>query len=295
MKVVEYLRLIRITHWTKNAFVFVPLIFSRNLFDQSLLFQSVLGFLAFCLVSSITYIINDIADREVDAKHPKKQKRPIASGAISIKNAIVIAVIFIIGLVILLGFLKTKFIIVVILYVVINLIYTYYLKHKVLFDIFSIATGFILRVMGGAFVIDVAISGWLILTTMFLSLYLASMKRYSELLLAQQPEQQPTRIVLQKYSSQFINQLITITAGSVIICYALYTVSPRTVTLFRTENLIYTTPFVVFGIFRYMHKVYTTRKGENPIELMVTDLPMIVNVLLYVITTILIVYHYFGL
>ncbi|MGA7838072.1 MAG: hypothetical protein WB996_08905, partial [Ignavibacteriaceae bacterium] len=136
----------------------------------------------------------------------------------------------------------------------------------------------------------VEISSWLILTTMFISLFLAVMKRRSELNLAENEEMNYTRKVLQYYSKNFADQMATVAAAGVIICYALYTVAARTVSVFGTEKLIYTTPFVVFGIFRYMFLVYMNKKGENTTELLITDLAMIINVVLYILTTTLIIY-----
>jgi 4-hydroxybenzoate polyprenyltransferase len=163
-------------------------------------------------------------------------------------------------------------------------------KHIVLLDIFSIAAGFILRVLAGGLIIDVTISSWLLLTTMFISLFLAIIKRQSELKLNNEDINSVTRNVLSLYSPEFTNQIATIAASGVIICYALYTVSVRTVSIFGTENLIYTTPFVVFGIFRYMYLAYISNKGENTTEIILTDLPMILNILLYIFIVTLIIY-----
>jgi 4-hydroxybenzoate polyprenyltransferase len=178
----------------------------------------------------------------------------------------------------------------VVLYFVVTLLYSNGLKNVVIMDVFIIAVGFILRILGGAFIINVEISSWLMLTTMFISLFLAVMKRRSELKHVKSGEVTATRKVLSQYSPEFIDQMSTVTSAAVIICYALYTVSQRTITVFRTENLIYTTPFVVFGIFRYMYLVYIGKKGENTSELLVSDLPMIVNIALYITTVVIIIY-----
>ena len=150
-----------------------------------------------------------------------------------------------------------------------------------------------IRVISGAFIINVEISYWLILTTMFISLFLAAMKRHSELKLLIADQNTATRKVLSEYSTNLTGQISTIAASAVIICYALYTVSQRTITAFGSEKLIYTTPFVVFGIFRYMYLVYINDEGENTTQMMITDIPMIITVFLYVITSVLIIYHFF--
>lgn len=285
----EIFKLIRIPQWIKNFFVFIPVVYSRNLFHTDYLIKSLIAFFIFCLLSSVVYVINDIFDAEADRHHPIKKNRPIASGKISNAKGITIAVVLLALGLLLSIYTNSMFKIFAVLYLVINIFYSVKLKHIVLLDIFSIAAGFMIRVTAGALIISVEISSWLILTTMFLSLFLAVMKRRSELVVAGD-EQSSTRKVLEFYSTNFIDQMATIAAAGVIISYALYTVSLRTVTVFQTEHLIYTTPFVVFGIFRYMFLVINHNKGENTTEIMVTDIPMIMNILLYSLTTIVIVY-----
>lgn len=288
--ILNFIKLFRLPQWIKNFFVFVPLIFSKHLFDQSYLISTLFAFLVFCLTSSIVYVINDIVDAESDRKHPQKKSRPIASGKIKVGQAVGAAgVLFVIAILLVLKS-NLLFISTVGFYFLLNILYSVVLKNIVLLDIFSIAAGFMLRVLAGAFAIDVNVSSWLILTTMFISLFLAVMKRRSELNLAENVEFVATRKVLQYYSKNFADQMATVASAGVIICYALYTVAQRTITIFHTDNLIYTTPFVVFGIFRYMYLVYMNQKGENTTEVMITDPAMIVNVLLYILTTTLIIY-----
>jgi 4-hydroxybenzoate polyprenyltransferase len=286
----SYLKLIRVPQWIKNLFVFVPLIFSRHLFDVNY-FVTVLGaFFLFCFISSIVYIMNDIIDIEADRAHPTKRDRPLASGKIEVKTAVIIAIILGVITMIMLSFFNMMFILSVIGYLILNIFYSTTFKHIVILDVFSIAAGFMLRIVAGAFVISVEISSWLILTTMFISLFLAVMKRRSELQHQINADNTTTRKVLMHYTPNFTDQMATIAAAGTIICYALYTVAERTVEVFGTDNLIFTTPFVVFGIFRYMYLVYLSRKGEIPSETMVTDRAMIVNIVLYTITAVVIIY-----
>ncbi len=291
--IINYLKLLRLPQWIKNFFVFVPLLFSRQLFNKHDFLLTLFGFILFSITSSVVYIINDIIDIEADKAHPLKKLRPLPSGKISKNNAIIVALILSAAIGFLLFYVNTFFILCILSYFILNVLYSFSFKHIVLLDIFSIAAGFLLRVVAGALIINVEISSWLLLTTMFVSLFLAIMKRQSELKLFQKTESVNTRKVLASYSLDFTNQMATIAASGVIICYALYTVSTRTVSIFRTENLIYTTPFVVFGIFRYMYLVYMNQKGENTTEIMITDVPMIINVLLYILSTISIVYNLF--
>jgi 4-hydroxybenzoate polyprenyltransferase len=289
----KYIKLVRVPQWIKNFFVFVPLLFSQHIFDRTYFLPVLSAFLMFCLISSIVYIFNDIVDIEADRAHPTKKDRPLPSGLISIQSAVITLIIFAALVGLFLPALNAKFRIFLLSYFLLNIFYTFYFKHIVLLDIFSIAAGFMLRVMAGAFVISVEVSSWLILTTMFISLFLGVMKRRSELILINDDPNKNTRKVLASYSLNFTDQMATIAAAGVIICYALYTVSERTIKIFNTDNMIYTTPFVVFGIFRYMFLVYMNKKGENTVEIMLTDIPMIINVILYIIAIILIIYRFF--
>lgn len=286
-----YFNLLRIPQWIKNFFVFVPLVFSQNLFEQNYVKLSMLGFFIFSFASSSIYIINDLIDIDEDKVHPVKKFRPIPSGLISKSNAVLAAVILAAISFSLLPFTNLYFSITVFSYFAITILYSVGLKNIVILDVFTIAVGFILRILGGAFIINVEISSWLMLTTMFISLFLAVMKRRSELKHVAGEENASTRKVLVHYSTDFIDQMSTVTSAGVIICYALYTVSQRTVTIFGTEDLIYTTPFVVFGIFRYMYLVYIGKKGENTSELLLSDFSMIINVLLYILTVVVIIYR----
>jgi 4-hydroxybenzoate polyprenyltransferase len=266
-------------------------VFSQNLFEANYVKLSLLGFFIFSFASSSIYIINDLIDIDEDKLHPVKKFRPIPSGLISKSKGVVIAVILAVISFSLLLFTNLYFSVTVLAYFAITILYSVGLKNIVILDVFTIAAGFILRILGGAFIINVEISSWLMLTTMFISLFLAVMKRRSELKHVTGEDNASTRKVLVDYSTDFIDQMSTVTSAGVIICYALYTVSQRTVTIFNTEDLIYTTPFVVFGIFRYMYLVYIGKKGENTSELLLSDLSMIINVLLYILTVVLIIYR----
>ncbi len=290
MKPREIIKLTRAKQWIKNFFVFIPLIFSKHIFDPIYLWQIMLCYFAFCFMSSVVYIVNDIGDIASDRLHPKKKFRPLAAGTINVSTAKVIAVIFFLCAITISLQLGVRFIAAVSAYFLLNVFYTFYAKNVVLLDVFSIATGFMLRVIGGAFAIKVEISSWLILTTMFLSLFLGIMKRRSEISVVSGQAAGSTRKVLENYSIEFTNQLATISASAVIICYALYTMAQRTVQAFHTEALIYTTPFVVFGIFRYIFLVHKYEQGENTADMMLTDKSMIITVLLYLLSTVAIIY-----
>lgn len=285
----DYLKLIRVPQWIKNFFVFVPLLFSLHLFDKDYLILSLKAFIVFSLASSFVYVVNDIIDIEADKAHPKKKNRPLPSGRIKKSSALILAIMLLLIVLFSYFFFNAQFISFLYGFLILNILYSFYLKHIVILDIFSIAAGFSIRVLAGAAVIEVPVSSWLILTTMFISLFLGVMKRHSELVQLADSNK-VTRKVLAEYSTNFTNQMATVAASGVIICYALYTVSQRTVSVFNTENLIYTTPFVVFGIFRYMYLEYQNNQGENTTQVMMTDIPMIVTVICYAIVTVLIIY-----
>lgn len=286
----NYFQLLRVPQWIKNLFVFVPLMFSLHLFEENYFVSTAKAFVIFCLASSFIYIINDIIDIKADAAHPQKKNRPLPSGAISKQAAIITAIVLFILLNVLSIISPREFIYILVSFILLNVLYSFYFKHIVILDVFSIAAGFTLRVLGGAAIIAVPVSSWLILTTMFISLFLGIMKRHSELEQISDHQSTSTRKVLAEYSLTFTNQIATVAAAGVIICYALYTVSQRTVSVFGTENLIFTTPFVVFGIFRFMYLEYLNQKGENTTQIMLTDIPMIITVILYITATVLIVY-----
>lgn len=286
----NYFQLLRMPQWIKNIFIFVPILFAKQLFFQSNFNTVVIAFIAFCLASSSVYIINDLVDNELDKLHPVKKNRPIPAGRISKKNAVITLCILIFIVVLLCLKLNDNFIFALTGYVILNIAYSLVLKHIVILDIISVASGFMLRVLAGAFVISVYISSWLILTTLFISLFLAIMKRRSELNLIFNENTNVTRKVLAEYSVGFTEQMAAISAAGVIICYALYSVSERTVQYVKSEVLVFTTIFVVFGIFRFMYLVYMKSKGENATEVMMTDIPMILNIILYVATVIFVLY-----
>ena len=282
------IQIIRPSQWTKNIFVFVPLIFSKNLTHKDFLIEVLLGFLFFSLASSLVYVINDLTDIEKDKLHKIKKNRPIASGKISKSQALII--IFVLSILTSVSFLYTSlyFNLVLIAYIALNILYSFVLKQIVIVDVLSVATGFMLRVIAGAVIIEVPLSSWLILTTLFLSLFLAVTKRRSEFIIYE--NENNTRQVLKDYNLKLIDQFLAISAGGIIISYSLYSVAERTVNYFHTENLVFTTVFVIYGIFRYLFLIYKNNRGENSLELLIRDTPSIFNMILYGITIYYLIY-----
>lgn len=286
-----FIALVRPHQWVKNGFLFAPLVFSKHLMDPAYVLHVLEAFAIFCILSSIVYIVNDIADREADRRHPVKRTRPIAAGTITVPQAAVLAVIL--GVIAAAGSLELGVLYSVAagLYFLMNLGYSLGLKQVILVDVFIIAAGFMLRVLAGAFAIGVTVSPWLVLCTLFVSVFLAVSKRRAEILLGIESESDVTRPVLRNYDIQFIEQMMTVTASGMAISYALYTVADRTVEVFGTENLMFTTVFVLFGIFRYLYLVRLHKTDDNPTHMLISDMPMVMNVVAWFAACVLIIYH----
>jgi 4-hydroxybenzoate polyprenyltransferase len=292
INIIGAIKIIRPSQWLKNAFLFAPLIFAKHLFDLPYIWREILAFSGFCLVSSTIYVINDILDREADKLHPIKRNRPLASGAIGMPQAFTIIVILLVFIGCMAPHLNLHFWCAVILYALLNLAYSFGLKRVVLVDVFIIAAGFMLRVLAGVFAIEVEISSWLILCTLFVSVFLAVSKRRGELMLSTASESFDTRPVLKQYNLAFMDQIMTIAASGMAISYALYTVADRTVKTFKTENLIFTTVFVLFGIFRYIFLMRDRKTDDNPMHLLLSDAPMIVNITIWFLVCVVIIYSH---
>ena len=290
MKILKLIELIRPKQWIKNLFLFAPILFAGQLLNLELLSKNLIAFIAFCGVSSCVYIINDIVDIESDRVHRKKRYRPLASGDITIKTAVVFLVILLILTILLSLTLNLYFGITVFTYFMINILYSFKVKHIVILDVFFVSFGFMLRVAAGAAAISVPVSSWMILTTIFVSLFLAVSKRRAELSQIEQENIEKQRKVLDHYAIEFTEQMNTIAATGTIICYALYTVSSKAISTFQTDKLIYTTPFVIYGIFRYLYLIHKKNLGESPTQIVTKDIPIIINTIIWFIVSALIIY-----
>jgi 4-hydroxybenzoate polyprenyltransferase len=286
------LSLLRPKQWVKNVVVFAALIFSKEFFVPGQLLFALGAFCAFCLTASAVYIINDIFDAEADRAHPEKRHRPIASEAITRKNALILlaALLLIDGL--LLSFMHGMLIFLVVAYFLMNLAYSFKLKEIVLLDVFVIAAGFMLRVLGGAYAIGVQVSSWIVLCSMFISLFLGFAKRRAELVNFIMSKTEPPRRVLRLYRVDFLDQMLTITGAGTVISYALYTVAPRTTQVFGTDDLIYTTIFVLYGVFRYLYLIHASKQVENPTDALISDVPILANGTIWILACIYLIYFH---
>lgn len=284
-------RSLRPSQWTKNLFVFAGIVFSLKFFEIALLLKVTYAFIIFCFLSSSIYLINDIIDAENDRKHPIKKLRPIASGRLSATLALSAAVILAVISLSAAFYLDRSFALVALSYFLLMIFYTFVLRDIVILDVFSIAAGFVLRAVAGVVIIAVELSPWLIICTILLSLFIALGKRRHELVTLS-GEAVEHRKILDEYNPQLLDQLISAVAGSTVMAYALYTLWPETIAKFGTHNLVYSIPFVLYGIFRYLYLIYQKEKGGKPEEILLTDIPLMVDILLWIGSLMLIIYAF---
>jgi 4-hydroxybenzoate polyprenyltransferase len=265
--------LLRIKQWVKNVFVLAPLLFTGEFLNIQSVTNALLTMLFFSLASSATYIINDIHDIEHDRKHPKKSKtRPLASGVVSIRSALMLLIIVLLTILVCAGLMMPNVLQIIIFYLLLNLSYTFFLKQQPVLDIFSIATSFVLRVYAGAVALTVPVSDWMFITTLCLALYLASLKRRQELSL----NGTEGRVVLQKYSVFLVNRYAEMSATGALLFYALYVMTAK-------PQLISSIPVVLFGLFRYWYIADTLDGGESPTDALLSDWPLLLTILTWVL------------
>ncbi len=271
---------LRPRQWVKNGFLFAALLFSKKFLDPASDLKAALAFLSFCLATGAVYILNDLADLREDRAHPEKSKRPIAAGRLAPRTAIVVMVIAgLAGLAVAIT-LNRLFVLALASYLALQVLYSFWLKHVVILDIFSIAAGFMIRVIAGGLAIKVSISDWLIICTALLSLFLAMGKRRHELVLLDK-DAVSHRPILREYSTGLLDQMISVVTSSTLVAYCLYTISDVTAAKFGTRNLVLTIPFVLYGIFRYLYLIYQKGSGGTPEDLIIKDPPLWVSVFLW--------------
>lgn len=279
---VNLFKLMRPKQWIKNFFVFGALIFSYSFLNLNKITYSILAFILFCLVSSTVYIMNDILDVDKDRIHPKKRFRPIASGAISIKEAKVSLFILLAVSMISAFMINRNLFFVLALYFINNILYSFKIKNIVILDVISIAIGFILRVIAGGVAIDVSLSGWILFCTFFISLFLGFEKRRNELIKLE-GKANKHRKILDDYSDELLKQFSDITLTCTVISYAMYTF-----VAYQSSYMMITNVFVVYGLFRYKYLSMKKGEGGSPTETVLTDKSIIIDVILWAITSVII-------
>ena len=285
---------LRPRQWTKNLLLFAGVLFSQQAGHGALLARAAVGFVAFSLLAGTVYLLNDLRDVERDRLHPRKRLRPIASGQLPVAaawGAVVVLLAVVVALALWLGL---PFAGVAAAYLVMNLVYTAGFREQVLLDVFFIALGFVLRAIAGVELLKpvspaTALSPWLLVCTFFGALFLALAKRRRELANAGEGAER-RRAVLARYTPELLDGLLMVSAAASIMGYALYTIWPATVAKFGTEALLYTVPFVTYGVFRYLYLVRVSETSEDPSHVLLSDRPLIACVLLYLVAVILILY-----
>jgi 4-hydroxybenzoate polyprenyltransferase len=285
---------LRPKQWTKNLLVFVGAVFSQRLGQPDVLLRSFAGFLAFSLLSGSVYLLNDVMDVESDRLHPRKSRRPIASGRLSVSAAWVALPVLWVIVAALAFWLGVPFTLTLGVYLVSNMLYSLWLKHQVILDVFLIANGFVLRAVAGVLLVrrvdpQTPMSPWLLVCTFFGALFLGASKRRRELLNAGTGAASQ-RAVLRAYTTELLEVMLTVAATCTLLAYALYTIWPATVAKFHTEALLVTVPIVAYGVFRYLHLVRISETSEDPSVVLLTDRPIQVTVLLYLAVVVWVLY-----
>lgn len=292
------LRSLRPHQWVKNLFVLAPVLFAKHIFEPVPLLMALGAFTVFCMLSGAIYLVNDLVDKERDRRHPRKRHRPIAAGLVPERVAwSLAALLFLAGL----GasfFLGWRFSVVASGYVLLQVCYSYLLKNVIFLDVISIALGFLIRVIAGAFAIMVPISPWIVICTFLIALLLGFGKRKHELWWYHNSaanggaEVKPTRKVLRKYRMGHLDIAIRVSALATVVSYFFYTISSATIVKFQFEFpwLLFTIPFTIFGILRYLHLVSRRHSAESPTDEILRDLPFMLNLVLYAMAAVLILY-----
>ena len=288
----DLFRLIRPKQWLKNVFVLVPIFFSGHLMDADCLYAGLVTFVAFSMIASSVYCFNDIIDVEADRRHPVKCSRPIASGAISLKQAYGLMALMLALSMVALLFLQQhywKVLLIILGYYVLNLAYCAELKQHAIVDVCVIAFGFVLRILAGGTATEIVPSKWLVLMTFLLTLFLSFAKRRDDVLRMQQTGEAPRRNT-SRYNLTFINQAITITASVTLVCYIMYTVSPEVTSNFKTDHLYLTSAFVLVGLLRYIQIAVVDEKSGDPTKIILRDRSTQLIVLAWILSFLVIIY-----
>ena len=279
----KYINLIRLNHWVKNLFIFIPLFFSGEFFDTDKSLNTFYGIICFSLISSFVYIINDVFDIEFDKNHPEKKNRPIPSGKISIIKSIIIGICLLsIGLICIWIISFNSFILCVI-YVVLNILYSMKLKKIPIIDFLVVSIGFVIRIIIGGDLGNVELTQWMIILIFLLSLFVVVSKRRDDVY-QYEVHKKINRIVIVEYSLDYIDKLLSIISSTLLVSYLMFILSDEIISKFSSEYLIISFLFVLIGVFRYNQITYVKNKSGSPIKLIFKDSFLIVTVLLWILT-----------
>ncbi|MFL0249835.1 decaprenyl-phosphate phosphoribosyltransferase [Clostridium neuense] len=283
------LLLMRPKQWTKNLFIFGAIIFSGNFSNKPLILENLFVFVMFCLTSSSVYIFNDIIDADKDRKHPVKKNRPIASGKVSKIQGIIFDVILLIIIITFTSRVDINILILLIGYIIMNIFYSFILKNVVIIDVMIITAGFVMRLASGGMATHVELSPWIILCTVLLALFIALNKRKSEII-SMKENSTKTRKILEEYSVELIDKMLTIVTPSILMAYCLYTFSS-----IQNRSMMITIPFVLYGIFRYEYLMEKANIGGKPEDVFTKDTPFLINIVCWFLAVIIVIYFKFQL
>ncbi len=284
-------QLLKADHWIKNLYLFAPLFFSGQFTGTEVLIHVLLGLLYFCLSSSLIYIINDLVDAEKDRQHPVKKIRPIASGAVSKKAALSVIAILIAILVAGAMLFKPAFIIIVCIYILVNLVYSFWLKHIAIIDVSIISTGFVLRVLAGGILAGVEVSHWLIIMIYLLSMFLALAKRRDDLVLVNNNVTDASvRKSVKGYNLEFMQAALVIMATVMIVCYLMYITSAESKERLHFEYAYFNSFFVIAGVMKYLQIIFIQNKAGSPVKIILSDIFIQVCVVLWLLSFFVMLY-----
>lgn len=286
----DFFSSLRPEQWSKNLLIFAALVFADRLGDLRAVLLSFGAFVDFCFLSGAVYLVNDVIDYEQDRFHPVKCRRAIASGRLSRAVAMPAGIVLYVLCLLVAYLLNPAFFRIALIYTFVTVGYTYYFKRVAILDVMAISVGFVLRAVAGSEVIGAEASFWFLLCTFLLALFLALSKRRHELVILS-GDAIKHRTNLAQYSPYLLDQMIGVVTASCVLAYALYTVSPETIAKFHTDNLKYTVPFVIFGIFRYLYLIHGENGGGIPSQHLVSDKPLLVSIILWVLTCVGIIYY----
>lgn len=284
-----YIKLLRPKDWAKNFFLFIPLFFAGELFNVSKILLVAVGVFCFCCVASSIYIINDYRDREDDRKHPVKKDRPLASGAASPTIALVLFALLLISGFGVAFYLNVKFAFLMGVYFVMNMGYSFGLKNVSILDVFIVATGFAIRVKAGGILAEVPVTTWLNMMVFLLALFMAIGKRRDDVLLSDSSGVH-MRKVMKGYTLEFLNSLLALVSGIIIVAYFMYTLSDRMIAQHQTARLFYTGVFVMAGIMRYLQIIFVQKDAGSPTKILFKDRFIQVVILLWIISFYFVLY-----
>lgn len=284
------IRLLRIKQWVKNLFLFVPTFFAGNIFNVSELILLAEGALAFSLVASGIYVINDYKDRNVDKLHPRKKFRPIASGEVSEGTARIMMVLLIAGGLAWSAYINLDFLYLLLIYVGLNIGYSMGLKNIAILDLFIVAFGFLIRIYSGGVIVDVVITNWLAIMILLLALFLVTAKRRDDLIIRSETGEL-VRKASKSYNLEFINSCLTLLSAVIIVAYIMYTVSPEVEQRFQSTHLFFTTIFVIAGIMRYLQITFVEQDSGSPTSILYKDKFILVTIAGWITSFYIIIYN----